>query len=161
LREHSYITALDTILKRIELNSGLAFGSLVTDPDRVEMTATEIKTSRQETYLTITNTQKNVENAIVSTFYAMDVYATLYGLAPDGEYELMLEFDDSVVSDRDTQFQQDLQVSTSGKMPDYIFLMRNYGLSKAEAKRWVSEKQEETSDAMNLMDKGFDEDQEE
>lgn len=138
LRETNMINGLDAILKRIEFTCGLAQGT-ISDPQSVALTATEIKMSKQRTYATIVDTQKSLEDALNGLLYAMDVWATIGGLAPAGTYAAAYTFDDSIVSDDDAQFTNDSNAVTLGVMPKYIFNMRNFGLDEETAKRWVTE----------------------
>ena len=141
-REASIISGLDAILKKVEYNCGLAYGTL-SDPQTVDKTATEIKISRQRTYATVTDTQKALRNALDELLYAMDVWATIAGLAPRGAYAATYDFDDSVVTDKELQMAQDRQTVGMGAMPKAVFLMRNYGLDEATAKKWIAETQAE------------------
>lgn len=134
LREQSILSGLDAILKRIEYVCGLAYGTL-SDPNTVDKTATEIKISKQRTYATIVDTQKVLEQALEQLLWCMDVWATIGGLAPNGSYEVAFQFDDSIVTDSDTQFQQDLRLVGQGLMSKVEFRMRNFRESEALAKK--------------------------
>ena len=136
LREANILNGLDAILKRIEFTCGLAQGT-ISDPQSVALTATEIKMSKQRTYSTVVDTQKSLADALNGLLYAMDVWATIGGLAPAGAYVATYTFDDSIVSDDDAQFNNDSAAVTLGVMPKFIFLMRNYGLDEETAKQWV------------------------
>lgn len=137
-RDASIKSGLDAILKRIEYNCGLAYGTL-SDPQSVDKTATEIKTSKQRSYATVTDTQKALEDALDDLLYAMDTWATLGRLAPMGSYEVVYEFDDSVIVDKDLQFQQDLRLVGQGIMSKVEFRMRNFGESEEIAKAKIAE----------------------
>jgi len=100
---------LDSILKRIEFTCGLASGTL-SDPNTVDKTATEIKISKQRTAATIADTQKAIAKALDQLFEAMDTWATLSNLSPKGKITPVYRFDDSIIVDKDTQFQQDLRL---------------------------------------------------
>ncbi len=143
LRETNLLAGLDGILRRIEFACGLSYGVL-SNPQSVALTATEIKNSNQRYYATVTDTQKSLQIAFDQLLYAMDVWATLGNLAPAGAYTATYSFDDSIVADHDTQMLQDQQTVTQGAMPKYIFLMRNYKLDEVTAKQWVAEAQAET-----------------
>ena len=128
-------------------NCGLAYGTL-SDPEAVEKTATEIAVSRQRTYATITDTQKTLQAALEQLIWAMDVWATLGKLAPRGTYQVVYSFDDSVVVDKDAQFQQDLRLVGAGIMSKIEFRMRNFGEDEVTAKKklaQVSAEQPETT----------------
>lgn len=135
-RDASIKNGLDSILKKIEFNCGLAYGTL-SDPEAVALTATEIKTSKQRTYATITDTQKSLEDALEGLIYAMDVWATLGNLAPQGKYSVVYEFDDSIVADHDTQFAQDTQAVGLGTMSKVEWRMRNYGEDEPTARKMI------------------------
>lgn len=143
LREINLLNGLDAILRKIEFNCGLSYG-VISNPDTVQLTATEIKSAKQRYYTTVTDIQKSLQDALDSLLYAMDVWASIYNLAPIGTYTTTYSWDDSIVSDADTQYQQDSQTVTMNAMPKYIFLMRNYGLSEVDAKKWVAETQAES-----------------
>lgn len=142
-REAQIKSGLNDIKREIEFKCGLAYGT-ISDPDAVALTATEIVSSKQRTQATVVSTQKALRTALDNLIYAMDVWATLGNLAPLGEYETTYEFDDSIVTDYDAQFTQDSQTVTQSMMPKYVFLMRNYGLTEAEAKQWVADAKAET-----------------
>ena len=44
----------------------------------------------------------------------MDKYATLYNLAPEGEYEVSFEWDDSIINDTATQLGERLTLLNAG-----------------------------------------------
>jgi len=138
LRETNILAGLDAILKRIEYACGLAYGTL-SDPQSIDKTATEIKTSKQRTYATITDTQKALQSALEQLLYAMDVYVTIYKLAPAGKYSTAFDFDDSVIVDKDVQFSQDSRLVTMGIMGKVEFRMRNFGEDEATAKKKIAE----------------------
>jgi len=137
-REQSLLNGLNAILKRLEYNCGLAYGTL-SDPQAVDKTATEIKASKQRTYATVTDVQKSVRSALDQLLWAMDVWTTLYSLAPQGTYEVGYAFDDSVITDHDMQLTQDRLTVAMGAMPLLAYLRRNYGLSETEAGQWITE----------------------
>jgi len=138
LREENILRGLDAILKRIEYTCGLAYGTL-SDPQTIDKTATEIKTSKQRTYATITDTQKAVQDALEQLLYAMDVWATLANLAPRGAYAIAFDFDDSVIVDKDLQFQQDIRLVQAGLMSKVEFRVRNMGEDEEVARARIAE----------------------
>lgn len=136
LREVSILNGLDAILRRIEFACGLSYGILST-PEAVALTATEIKAGKQRYYATVTDTQKALETALDGLLYAMDVWATLAGLAPQGKYSVVYWWDDSIVADHETAFTQDLQV-LGQVMSKVEFRMRNYGEDEATALKMLA-----------------------
>lgn len=57
LRDESYRKGLDAMLKRIEFQCGLAYGTL-SDPQNVDKTAEEIRSSKQRSYTTVKDLQR-------------------------------------------------------------------------------------------------------
>ncbi len=138
LRDSSLFNGLNNILKRIEFNCGLAYGTL-SDPQNVDKTAEEIKTSKQRSYATVTDIQKALETALRDLVYAMDVYASLYQLAPAGEYSLSFCWDDSVLVDSATQRMQDKEDVRDGIMQRWEYRMKWYGEDEETARRMADE----------------------
>jgi len=137
-REASYLSGLDAILKRIEFTCGLAYGTL-SDPAQIDKTATEIKASKQRSHATIKDTQKALEVALDQLAYAMDVWVSIGSLAPAGTYKIAYFFDDSIVTDRDTQIAQDRLDVIARNLAPWEFRVRNYGEDEATARKMVAE----------------------
>jgi A118 family predicted phage portal protein len=150
LREQNILAGLDAILKKIEFNCGLAYGTL-SDPNTVDKTATEIISSKQRSAATVTDCQKALENALEDLLYAMDVWATLGNLAPKGKYEAAWEFDDSIVTDHVTQFVQDTQMVGLGAMSKVELRMRTFGETEEIAREKMALVQEEGAGAMDFF----------
>lgn len=69
----------------------------------MEKTATEVRNSKQRWFVTIDSIQKALQHNFDSLIYAMDVYATLYNLAPAGDYEVTYSWGDSILDDADAK----------------------------------------------------------
>ncbi|HEY4713982.1 MAG TPA: hypothetical protein VIH30_07060, partial [Aquirhabdus sp.] len=136
-REVSILNGLEEILRRIEFTCGLAYGT-ISNANTVDKTATELKISQQRSYSTITDAQKSLKDALDDLLYAMDVWATLNNLALRGKYEVSYEFDDSIIVDKDLQFQQDMRLVMAKLMSDVEFRMRNFGESKEQAEKMLA-----------------------
>ena len=141
-REASIQSGLDTILKKIEFNCGLAYGTL-SDPQSIEKTATEIVSAKQRSYATVADTQKALQIALEQLIWVMDIWATIGGLAPAGAYQTAMTFDDSLIVDRDMQFKQDLQLVGTGIMSKVEWRMRNFGEKEEVAKAKIAAVQAE------------------
>jgi len=141
-REENILNGLEAILRKIEFTCGLAYGTL-SNPQTVDKTATELKISQQRSYATVVDTQKALQNTLDNLLYAMDVWANIGNLAPRGIYKAVYSFDDSVIVDKDTQFQQDSRLVTQGIMSKMEFRMRNFGEDEATAKKKIADAQSE------------------
>lgn len=149
LREQNILAGLDAVLKKIEFSVGLAYGTL-SDPNTIEKTATEIVSSKQRSYATITDTQKALERALNELLVAMDIWATLESLAPKGKYAVKFEFDDSVVVDKEAQMVSDMRMVTAAIMSKVEFRMRNLGEDEATAKKMLAGVKSEQEEQMAM-----------
>jgi len=126
------------VLKKIEYACGLAYGT-ISDPAIQVKTATEIKISRQRTYVTIVGTQKALQTALENLIYAMDAWVTIGNLAARGEYSVSMQFDDSVLVDKNAQFSQDLQLVRERLMGKVEFRMKHFNENEETARAKVIE----------------------
>ena len=137
IRENEFSEGLNRIFRQIEFNCGLAYGTL-SDVSNSEKTAEEIRASKQRSYATISDNQKALRNALWDLVYAMDVWCTLYSLAPKGEYNLSFDFDDSVVADRRAQFEEKRALVNSKIMAPWEFRMWYFGEDEETAKKNIA-----------------------
>lgn len=122
-REQAIINGLNTILMRVEDVCGLSRGTIA-DVAAEARTATELKILKQRSYAANADIQAALEDALRDVVYIMDVYCILYELTADGEYDVSFEWDDSIITDVDTEL---------GKR---ITLMQNGLASKVETRMW-------------------------
>lgn len=134
IRDTSLFNGLDKILKQIESACGLSFGVL-SDPQQTEKTATEIKAAKQEMYITVTEVQKSLSDALHTLLYGINALADLYGIAPAGDAEFLMHFDDSILNDPDAEKAQDMQEVAMGLLAPQEYRMKWFGESEEAAKR--------------------------
>ena len=115
LREDGFIHGLNEILRRIEFNCSLAYGTL-SDVQYNDKTAEEVRSSKQRSYSHIADIQESLKGSLTSLCTAMDTLCDLYRLAPKGSWELAAEFDDSIVADRKREFDEKLSLVQAGIM---------------------------------------------
>lgn len=132
IREASQIAGMNQLFLRIEDQVGLSRGTM-SDANIDAKTATELRINKQRSYSTIADNQKALEACLKDVIYAMDVYATLYKLAPSGEYEVSFEWDDSIITDMSAQTQERLMLVNAGLMGKVEFRMWYFGETEAQA----------------------------
>lgn len=132
IRDEAFWRGLNKILERIEFTLGFAYGTL-SEPSFSDKTATEIKISKQRSYVTISRAQNNLQISLEDLVYAMDALATLYGLAPVGNYELSNEWGDSVLTDTQTEQMVQMQEVSQGVRSKLRYIMWRYGLTEKQA----------------------------
>lgn len=115
IRDNSFFNGYNRIVQKIEFNSGLAYGTL-SDPQVVDKTAEEIKASKQRSYATVKSIQNSLENALKDLANAVDAWMTIAGITMPGQINLSISWDDSLVTDKKTEREQDLQDVSIGAM---------------------------------------------
>ncbi len=133
LRGEEIADGLDKIYRQIEFNCGLAYGTL-SNMENYDRTAEEIRNSKQRSYSTISDNQKALKTALIDMVYAMDIWCTLYKLAPMGEYSISFEFDDSIAADRKTEFEEKRLLVNDGIMTPWEFRMWYFGEDEKTAR---------------------------
>ncbi len=136
IRDTALFNGLDKLLKRIEFNCSLAYGTL-SDPQSVEKTAEEIRTSKQRSYAAVCDMQAKLREALEHLVWCLDFYATLYNLAPRGEYEISFTFGDGVMEDTDKEFARRKQLVDGGYMKPEKLLAWYFGISEEDAAEYV------------------------
>ena len=132
IRDASLINGLNQHLMRIEDLCGLARGTL-SDPNSEARTATELKIVKQRTYATVAENQKALETCLKSVIRAMDVYATTYNLASEGEYDVSFEWDDSIITDSEQQMGERMTLLDAGLISKAEFRMWYFGETEQQA----------------------------
>ena len=132
IRDTSLFNGFNNQLKLIEFNCSLAYGT-ISDPQLIEKTAEEIKTSKQRSYTMISDTQMALQNALEDLIAAIDFWATIYNLAPMGTYETSYTWDDSIIVDAEKERKQDMADMAAGIMRPDEYRAKWYGETKEEA----------------------------
>lgn len=139
IRDTALFNGFNNQLKLVEFNCCLAYGTL-SDPQNIDKTATEIKTSKQRSYVMVSDTQTALQDALEDLVYAMNFWAVLYNLIPAGsDYEVSFDWDDSIVVDAELERQQDRQDVAMGVMKLEEYRAKWYGETLEEAARNLPE----------------------
>lgn len=146
LRDHNYVDGLNAILMRIEDVCGISRGTLSDSAD-VARTATELKILKQRSYQTNAEIQKAIEEAIRDTIYIMNVYATLYEITPEGEYEVNFEWDDSIIVDIDQEINKRLTLMQNGLTSKLENRMWYFGETEKQAREALAQIDQENQQA--------------
>lgn len=139
IRDTSLFNGFNNQLKLVEFNCCLAYGTL-SDPQNIDKTATEIKTSKQRSYVMVSDTQMALQDALEDLVYAMNFWAVLYGLVPaGGDYEVSFDWDDSVIVDAELERQQDMKDLAAGILRPEEYRAKWYGETLEEAAKNLPE----------------------
>lgn len=127
------------ILKIIEFNVGLAFGT-ISDPQSVNKTATEEIMTKHRQYVTEGAIQTALQDALDDLVYAMNAWCDLAWLAPPGEYSVDYNWGDGVLDDPETKRQDmamDMQRVSAGLMRPVAFVMKWDGVDEKTARKML------------------------
>lgn len=140
IRDNSLFNGLNQLLRRIEFNCNLSYGTL-SDPQNEAKTAEEIKMSRQRSYSAVCEIQKALEDALRHLVWVLDYYTSLYGLAPTGEYETTFTWGDGVLTDTGVEYTQLKALVDSGILKPEKLVSWYFGISEEEAKDYMPKQQ--------------------
>lgn len=147
IRDAAQISGLNQLLMRVEDLCGLSRGTL-SDANTEPRTATELRIIRQRSYSTIADNQAALERCLRDVLRAMDRYATLYNLAPEGDYEATFSWDDSIITDTEQQLNERLALVAQGVMSKAEFREWYFSETPDQAKAAVQAVQEEQLSVM-------------
>jgi A118 family predicted phage portal protein len=140
IRDESLFNGLNQILRRVEYVCDLAYGT-ISDPNNVDKTAEEIRSSKQRSYATVTDIQKALENALTDLVHAMaDWKHVKEGNVPpktEKELEISFSWDDSLVVDSLMEQQIMMQEVAAGLIKPEKYLAFRYGVSEEEMHKWL------------------------
>lgn len=134
IRDVSYFNALDGMLRRVENNCGLSYGTL-SRLDTTDKTAEEVLSSKQRSFDRVRDIQEALRTALEGAVYAMQ-YLQGYYTNRRTDAVLTCTFGDGVFENTEKEFSRRLQLVTAG------------ALSKTELLMWYFECDEETARQM-------------
>jgi len=138
LRGSEIAEGLNEILRRIEFGTGLAYGTL-SDAQNIDRTAEEFRASKQRSYTHICEIQAAIKTGLIELAEAMDILADLYSLSESGKFYQSFEFDDSIVADRKTEFDEKMRLLEKGIIMPWELRMWYFGEEEAEAIKKLNE----------------------
>lgn len=141
IRIAEYRQSMQTFLNIAGNQCGFSSGYFSFDEKTGMVTATQVEADQQRTVSTATDIQKSLKTALSGLAYALDVYATLYDLAPPGDYEenySMRDLSVNVTEDRARAW----QMVIANVLPRWKYLVDYEGYTEVEAKALVVEAQQ-------------------
>ena len=141
IRDESYYHGLNQLLRRIEFDCCLAYGTL-SDAQNVDKTAEEIKASKQRSYAAVTDIQQALQRALEDTVDAINYWVSIGRLVEEGNYSVSFEWSDSILADEAEERAQDRQDVSMGALPLYMYRMKWYGEDEATAKKNIVQETE-------------------
>ena len=121
MRDEAYKRGLEECKREIEFNVGLAYGDL-SDVQNVEKTATEVLASKTRKYNRVTAIQNNLEKCLQDFVQALAFYNGCY--MSGGEFACKFKY--SILTDEESERQQDRQDVSMGAMSLLEYRMKWY-----------------------------------
>ena len=151
IRESSYYARLQELYTRLEKEIGVSKGFL-TDMESTNATATEIRRAMYDTFTLVNDIRKNFEKGMEDFIYACNVLANRYNLSPLGDYELAFNWDYSLLTDTQEEFNHYIQGYSQGVISDVE--LRRWIIpneTEEQSKKAIQKIKEETDTVENLL----------
>lgn len=129
MRDESYKNGLEECKREIEFTVGLAYGDL-SNIQQVEKTAAEVKASKLRKYNRVTGIQKNLRACLEDFATALAFYNNLY----HSGFEFSCKFNDSILTDEESERQQDRNDVSMGVMQLWEYRAKWYNEDESTAK---------------------------
>lgn len=159
IRESSYYARLQELYTRLEKEIGVSKGFL-TDMESSNATATEIRRAMYDTFTLVNDIRKNFEKGMEDFIYACNVLANRYNLSPLGDYELAFNWDYSLLTDTQEEFNHYIQGVSQGVIKKEE--LRNWIIPNEtieESKKAIEEIEESTPNVDKLLSDNPDDSQ--
>ena len=143
IRDTSLFNGLNELLRYTESQCGLSFGVLSKNTE-VEKRVEEIKTSKQDYYVTVSDIQGALQTALEDLIYGIDVLMTLYKIKHKTNPDKSFDWDDSILVDSEKKQTQSLVERNAGLIDDIEYFVQTRDYSEEEAIEYVNKMRERT-----------------
>lgn len=136
IRDSSLFNGLNEYLRQAENECGLAYGTL-SKLDDIAKTATEIKSAKQDYYVTVADIQDSMQHAFDDLIYGIYVLCKLYGISVKPNYVVEHDWDDSILVDKESARNQALIERNNNITSDVQYVMDTKNMKEKEAIEYV------------------------
>lgn len=145
IRDTALFNGLNELLRQCESQCGLAFGT-ISKIENVEKTATEIKSSKQDYYVTVSDVQGALQTALEDLVYSIDILMSLYGIKHKIGANVSFDWDDSILVDSEKKQSQALIEKNAGLIDDIEYFVQTRDYSEEEATEYVKKMRERSKE---------------
>ena len=124
------------MLRYTESQCGLSFGILSKNTE-VEKRVEEIKTSKQDYFVTVSDIQGSLQTALEDMLYGIDVLMSLYDISHKSNANTSFDWDDSILVDSEKKQSQALVERNAGLIDDIEYFVQTRDYSEEEATEYV------------------------
>lgn len=137
------LTGINALLSQIGYKIGFSNGYFVFNESSGIQTATQVEADQQRTIQFVKDVRDKLESCLDGLIYALDVFASLYKLAPSGKYERTYDFGDITYSVEEDRIRWWGYVQ-AGRVPAWMYFVKFEGMTEEEAKAMTSEAEPKT-----------------
>lgn len=137
IRDTSLFNGLNELLRECESQCGLSFGTISKETS-IAKTATEINSSKQDYYVTVSDIQGALQTALEDLVYGIDILMTLYRIKHKTEPNISFHWDDSILVDTEKKRSQALVEKNADLIDDVQYFMETRDYSEEEAIEFVN-----------------------
>ena len=141
IRDSAMFNGLNELLQKAEVQCHLEHG-ILSKPQTVEKTATEMKIMKQSYYTTVKNIQTSMQQALDDLIYGIYVLCKLYGIPVRPNYVVEHDWDDSILVDKEKARNQALIERNNRITSDVQYIMETRNIKEKEAIEFVKKQQE-------------------
>ena len=135
IRIEEYRKTLETQFRVLEMQTGLSQGTFSIEPRSGRVTATQVISDDRTTYNTVLAVQtRGLASGLRDALYWFDAYASLYSIAPAGEFEPSVSFGDSIFEDTGTEFARRLSLANAGYLRPELLNAWYFGVDEDSAR---------------------------
>lgn len=135
IRDTSLFNGLNEILIQIENKCGMSRGTLSKLVD-IAKTATEIESSKQTMYTTITDIQNELTQVFEDLAYCIDILMQLYDFGGGTDYLVSTSWGDSILVDQEASRRQALLDKNVGIIDEVEYIMETKKMPEREAEKF-------------------------
>lgn len=140
LNTDTRLTGINALLSQIGYKVGFSNGYFVFNEASGIQTATQVEADQQRTIQFIKDVRDKLESCLDGLIYALDVFASLYSMAPMGTYEAVYDFGD-ITYNREEDRARWWGYVQAGKVPAWMFFVKFEGMTEEDAKDMTTEAQ--------------------
>lgn len=144
IRETPLFNGLNELLRQVESQLSLSFGTL-SKINETEKTATEIRSSKQDYYVTVSDVQGALQTALEDLIYGIDILMTLYKVPHKTNPDISFDWDDSILVDSKEKQSQSLVERNASLIDDVEYFVQTRDYSEEEAIEYVNKMRERAS----------------
>ena len=145
IRDTALFNGLNEWLRQCESQCELAFGT-ISKIENIEKTATEIKSSKQDYYVTVSDIQGALQTALEDLIYSIDILMSLYGIKHKVGALASFDWDDSILVDSEKKQSQSLIERNAGLIDDIEYFVQTRDYSEEEATEYVNKMRERSKE---------------